>query len=738
MFISLLDVSAQNEEITNTYVNTFNQYFYPFGDNYFNENSCWYNPYGQFRIHYPTNISGCQPNGNSRFNLINIDYLSNLCYYGNNVYKPGLYCDDRHEIGPGINNSGSVRVTIKNGGDNGAGANWPRSRVEMCYYPKHFNGTAYTADVENETYYYRWSFFIPNDGSFPDKETPNSFHIISQFHQVNWVETFDPVTGVRTSDPINNPVDLMSMQAPLHIVYAHEENAPDNKRNIHFLYGYRPDNGPTGGLEDRSSGFKIIDGITKGAWNTIILKIKWSPYDNIGFIRAWVNGQIGYNSNHAICCEPNNPNYGTTSPEKIYGANMNLTENGFPVSNYMQMGHYRAYLNTKASIYFDDLIITQDSLFAFNGFKTKLTSQFCDVDLSENLTIEATPLPKISKYKFKFSQINGPPFQLSPTMIRDDNLYNILDDESYFKPGETYSVEIAVKVEKETSYRNYHTSCTITIPTQTKLQSEFCDLTLDITNMEIKCSPIPNATNYKFRFTYDNTQTIVNSSVPSINLLDYNFIKPNKTYSVDIKVQGNNFDYPYGTSCSITTPFQTKIVDERCNSIWRFYTSNIRLSCYAVPNATNYKFRFKDGITTHWLNSSVPFIDLGNIAWFQYDKWYDVDVSVQGADFYLAYGECCPIYVYSKKLSLAHTCGVWLQKPHNIYPNPFTSSISIENADPTEKYQLFDYQGNMVREGNFLDSSDIELPSLKKGLYFIRIYLGKDEGVFYKIIKEEI
>ena len=486
---------SQTEEFKNTYVYTFNNYFYPWGNNPTETTSKWYNPYLQFSLSYPgngypypqpgcltCNSDTCNRYIKSRFNIINYNFIVGEKY-------PDLYCNRGIEKGEGINNSGSIRVSIRGINDKSGGirdSNNFRSRVEFLYFPKHYDdNTGYTANIENQTYYYRWSFFIPDDSRFKDTVLYNgnnakSWHIISQFHYANhYMEKFDPIKGIRITERYQSDTVLLKSgdQPAIFISYGHKVNAHNNKRDINFLYGYRNTDIQTGSNKDRSSNFKLVDGINKGEWNTIILKIKWSPYDNIGYMRVWVNGNVVYGDIKEINTEISNPNYQTKTPEIIKGANMLVTQDGKILSNFMQMGHYRGYLDTEATIIFDDLIITQDSSIAFNGFKTKLKPEYCGKVLNNwDFNLQAIPIPEISKYKFRFEKISTENIKNKQNLNnileieKETNNYNLLENKSFFNPNNSYTVKVFVKVKGEEMYREDTFIDTISIGDFNKLK----------------------------------------------------------------------------------------------------------------------------------------------------------------------------------------------------------------------------------------------------------------------------
>lgn len=70
----------------------------------------------------------------------------------------------------------------------------------------------------------------------------------------------------------------------------------------------------------------------------------------------------------------------------------------------------------------------------------------------------------------------------------------------------------------------------------------------------------------------------------------------------------------------------------------------------------------------------------------------------------------------------------------NIYPNPFTSFIKLENVNADEKYRVFDSHGKLVQEGKLNTAFQIDLSSLPKGVYFLNLR-KEHEVINKKIVK---
>jgi hypothetical protein len=74
-----------------------------------------------------------------------------------------------------------------------------------------------------------------------------------------------------------------------------------------------------------------------------------------------------------------------------------------------------------------------------------------------------------------------------------------------------------------------------------------------------------------------------------------------------------------------------------------------------------------------------------------------------------------------------------------VFPNPFSSYIIIDlNGRPGEfDLSLYNISGVLVHQQKFSHGGQIDLSSLKNGVYLIRIAYDNDELFYQKIIKTD-
>lgn len=305
------------------------------------------------------------------------------------------------------------------------------------------------------------------------------------------------------------------------------------------------------------------------------------------------------------------------------------------------------------------------------------------------------------------------------------------------------------------NYRRYHTkthslyfdnfSVTKDFPPtaiKTRLTHDYCGITLPIEDLKIRCYKVPNGKKYKFRFREksDLSNSIpsyqwVDSYTPMLDLYKLDFIEPNTTYEVHVR----ELNYEYGEFCTITTPYQTKLIEGNCNLL----LENMQISCYPVPNATTYKFRLKElnGLDTSnpayfWIDSATPTINLLHYPNIKFNTQYEVDVR----DLRFDYGASCVIKTpklqgfYASKRETSNNDEEKKNMP-KVYPNPFETFITIDQNQNIERYRIINVQGKIMDKDLKVKNGTINLSKLRKGLYILELISDK-ELYQYKIVKD--
>ncbi len=431
----------------------------------------------------------------------------------------------------------SLRLTV-HPEDHPCNAVSPRDRSEVRYT---------LPPLHNTTSYIQWQLYIPDDLSFIDEET-SSQGGKNPYHKLFQIASNDS-----------------SLSYPLvGLDYIHEENAPNNKRDLMFLIRSAVSSSVVRRVH-------ISDAIVKGEWTEITYKSYWSNSDFSGKVEIWINDKPvildlsdpknqPINPNKYYCILGNNQE----DPLQVYCATTSFV-GGAPARNKIKFGHYRQlhYENDNDhTIYIDDLKVTGYE--PITEIPTKLANQYCDANIPiDNYNISCDPVSAngipANNYIFRFEKDASTYYWVnsSNTSI---NLLNY----SFLEPATTYKVQ--VRAQGPTFDFNYGDICTITTPHKTKLRSTDCgDTDSPNYNSTIGALKVMKATNYKFQFRDDITNALfyknTNSSSTFITPSSVNGVVPGRLYHVKVRAQGlPDFDFDYGAECEIKFESNSKLV----------------------------------------------------------------------------------------------------------------------------------------------------------------------------------
>lgn len=82
------------------------------------------------------------------------------------------------------------------------------------------------------------------------------------------------------------------------------------------------------------------------------------------------------------------------------------------------------------------------------------------------------------------------------------------------------------------------------------------------------------------------------------------------------------------------------------------------------------------------------------------------------------------IDIFMCKIALPEAIGIDEASDNifNIYPNPFSNSLNIQNDNPHKtEYFIYDLSGRLLQDGSFLQSKIIDLKNLEEGVYIIQL-----------------
>lgn len=458
------------------------------------------------------------------------------CYYQRVLNAKGYSWElsSKHQDKP---NKRSLKLTVHNGDiPYMGGPAEGRTRAEIIFITPNENSI-----------YVKWELFIPNDEEFIETLVGTSYHKLFQLKP----HTMDSST--------NTPYDIdpFGTIAALDLIYSEDASA---KRDLYFWVD------PPSIVRDRMNGIiseeyrlsnrkrmKINEGIEKGKWNQILLKISPSSQSN-GYFQFWINHKPVVLDGTDVYTDPNYSvpyvtfntslnNDETLSPFKLFVENIvvtNITKE--PVPYGLKFGHYRKPQTTTQSMYIDGLSITNE-MPPFTAIATKLKNRFCGAILPiEDLILECDEVAGALNYKFKFESVDSN----EEIFINSSSTAIDIRNDERFSPNKTYRVR--VRAQGNSFDFDYGEVCEITIPSYTKLKPIFCGNTRFV-NSSISCYHIPGSQGYKFRFTNKFNQSYwIDSYSNEITIPNDPFFDVEGEFVVHVR----EINFDYNDPCSIT------------------------------------------------------------------------------------------------------------------------------------------------------------------------------------------
>ncbi len=285
----------------------------------------------------------------------------------------------------------------------------------------------------------------------------------------------------------------------------------------------------------------------------------------------------------------------------------------------------------------------------------------------------------------------------------------------------------------------------------TQLTVEYCDEDLLIEDLGIiACDPIENTSLYRFKFTDPlGVVQYVDSDDVFVDLFDAWWAQAKTTYSVTVRKvpdsPADDYAFPHGTICTITTPHLTRLTDPYCDE--DLPGSSGIIEAYPVLNATEYTFRFRDGAGNYtYYTTTNPIMNLYERSWVQTKHTYKVQVkavSPTSSSSGFSYGPTCgvttPNIIPTAPTAEAHkTLHTSLDYSANIvlYPNPAQDYVTVDfNANSELNILcLFDATGKTFLV-NRDQNNQIWLGDMASGVYYLKI--ATEAGTYFKRIVKQ-
>ncbi len=407
--------------------------------------------------------------------------------------------------------------------------------------------------------YYKWDIYIPNDNEFIEQNVPGSYHRLFQLKP-------------QGRDTNGNKYNITANTiAALDYLYKPNAATDDLKRNLHFyvdppsIYKDRVHQSITN--YDFTSNRKrmlIKDGIEKGKWNTIIMKIRSSHQSN-GYFQIWVNGNpvviTGYRYNDFTYDA--SINFDTSvDASKLFSENLVMTNDDvpIPVEYGIKLGHYRQFLTSTTSVYIDNFSITENYPLSIPTF-TQLTPDYCEKTLKiEDMHISCTPIVNATNYTFHFTSDDLQEYQIESSSPVIDLRNNPL-----LIPNKRYAVK--VKSRGDNFSFDYGNTCYMRMPRYTKISTDDCNMLSLSNGNTLTCYGFSNTSKYRFRFKNSaNDYKWIDSDFNSITIpVDPYF----STGSYEVQVR--ELDTDYGEACTfnfVSSTIGSKVSEGKTSFIY--------------------------------------------------------------------------------------------------------------------------------------------------------------------------
>ncbi|SHJ28341.1 heparin lyase I family protein [Aquimarina spongiae] len=375
---------------------------------------------------------------------------------------------------------------------------------------------------EGKTTFFSYNFRIPLDDTFTDVDD-------------HWLMIGQLISGSKSFS----------------VEYVNDTSLNDNEKRSLFLPLYDT-------KEIRRGNVRIKNAIKKGVWHEIILKVKASKdeiFHNVqdindfntdnGYLSIWIDKKPvileklffdDTNRKFSYDCK-----IGNTNDNEARFMHSTIRENEISRILNIKFGQYRMATNISNTVHFDNLRITD----IFPDNRTKLKSEHCNAIVPiDNYKLHIYKIIGATEYVAQFES-GGEINYVGMGNSTEINL-NYLN---FLEAGKTYNVRVRAKGVTNSGYGE---SCTITIPSKTKLKTEYCNVIVSTNNNTLKVYEIPGATEYVARFESNgeiNYAGMGNSTTLNLNYI--NFLESGKTYNVRIHAKGV-VNSGYGESCSVT------------------------------------------------------------------------------------------------------------------------------------------------------------------------------------------
>lgn len=169
-----------------------------------------------------------------------------------------------------------------------------------------------------------------------------------------------------------------------------------------------------------------------------------------------------------------------------------------------------------------------------------------------------------------------------------------------------------------------------------------CGTTLNTVNDYVYAYAYPGATQYRFRVNDGVTTQTYDTPASVFYFALLPTFQYGTTYTCDVAVFVSGAWTAYGPTCNITTPTlpHTTIQASQCGTI--LATLNTPIYADLVEDATGYRFRVTNGVSTQIFDNPSRMFNLTQFTGFAYGTTYTIDVAVN-FNGWQTYGSTCTV-----------------------------------------------------------------------------------------------
>lgn len=327
-----------------------------------------------------------------------------------------------------------------------------------------------------------------------------------------------------------------------------------------------------------------------------------------------------------------------TTPTSVFTSATTLT--GSSIGNLTADRYYRALVKSGVceEAYSEPILLDVISCVAT---VSKVRASQCGVLLPAISTnIYADNITNATAYRFEVT--DG---ELTQYVTSNDRRFMLIE----MATAPTYNTVYTIRVSVELNgvFGPYGTACTVTTPSPagntTQVQASQCGITLATMNTTIYANSVQSVTTYRFRITDGVNTAIIDSPDRMVTLPETGFEALGVEYTIDVAIELSGVFGDYGQACTVNSPEPptTQVQPIQCGVTLATLGTSVYASTY--QDATTYRFRITDGVSTTTIDSPDRIIQMTEVGFVNYATVYTIDVQVEVNEQFWPYGPACTV-----------------------------------------------------------------------------------------------